>query len=58
MIIDTLGCALGGYTGEPSKIARDLASMVTSSRPATVLGGGRSPLSSVLTLSRALNILR
>ena len=25
MMIDTLGCALGGYAGEPSKIARDLA---------------------------------
>lgn len=42
MIIDTLGCALGGYAGEPSKIARDLASTVTSSRPATVLGSGRA----------------
>ena len=28
LIIDTLGCALGGYTSEPSKIARDLAATV------------------------------
>ena len=30
MIIDTLGCALGGYSSEPSKIVRDLAGTVTS----------------------------
>ena len=30
MIIDTIGCAIGGYTSEPSKIARDMASTVTS----------------------------
>jgi 2-methylcitrate dehydratase len=37
-IIDTLGCALGGYSSEPSRIARDLAATVTSSRPATIIG--------------------
>jgi 2-methylcitrate dehydratase len=43
MIIDTLGCAIGGYSSEPSKIARDLASTVTSTPPATIIGsGGRS----------------
>jgi 2-methylcitrate dehydratase PrpD len=25
MIVDTIGCAIGAYTSEPSKIARDLA---------------------------------
>ena len=40
MIIDTLGCAIGGYTSEPSKIARDLASTVTSTTPATIIGSG------------------
>ena len=40
MIIDTLGCALGGYASEPSKIARDLASTVTSTSPATIIGSG------------------
>ena len=40
MIIDTLGCAFGGYAGEPSKLARDLASTVSSTQPATVLGSG------------------
>ena len=30
-IIDTLGCAFGGYASEPAKLARDLAGSVTSS---------------------------
>ncbi len=36
-IIDTLGCALGGYDSEPGRIAREIAATVTSSQPATVL---------------------
>ena len=42
MIIDTLGCAFGGYAGQPSKLARDLASMLSSTQPATVLGSGQT----------------
>ena len=42
MIIDSLGCAFGGYSGEPCKMARDLAATVTSTQPATVLGSGLS----------------
>ena len=42
MIIDTLGCAFGGYGGQPSKLARDLASTLTSTQPATVLGSGQT----------------
>ncbi|HXH10688.1 MAG TPA: MmgE/PrpD family protein [Alphaproteobacteria bacterium] len=41
LLIDTLGCAIGGYTGEPSKIARTLAGCVTSQHAATVLGSGQ-----------------
>ena len=45
LIVDTVGCALGGYASEPATIARDLAATVTSARPATVLvsGGRTSP---------------
>jgi 2-methylcitrate dehydratase len=39
--IDTLGCAFGGYDSEPAKIARELAALVGSSKPATVLGSGQ-----------------
>ena len=37
-LIDTLGCALGGFSAEPSTIARRLASRITSSMPSRILG--------------------
>jgi 2-methylcitrate dehydratase len=37
-LIDTLGCALGAFTAEPSTIARRLASRITSSTPSRILG--------------------
>ncbi len=39
-ILDTLGCAFGGYTAGPSKIAIKLASEVSSKQGATVLISG------------------
>jgi 2-methylcitrate dehydratase len=41
MLIDTLGCAIGGYASEPSKMARALAATISSQQPATVLGSGQ-----------------
>ncbi len=41
MIVDTMGCAIGGYPSQPAAIARDLASTLTSSQPATILGSGQ-----------------
>src|SRR6266446_2777971 len=41
MLIDTLGCAIGGFTGDPSQVARSLAGVVSSQQPATVLGSGQ-----------------
>jgi len=41
MLIDTLGCAIGGYASEPSKMARQLAATISSQQPATVLGSGQ-----------------
>ena len=41
LIVDTLGCALGGYAGKPAKIAREIAATVTSMRPATVIVSGQ-----------------
>ena len=37
-LVDTLGCAMGGFVSEPAKIARGMASSVTSTTPARVLG--------------------
>ena len=40
-IIDTLGCALGGYSSEPARVAREMADMVSSAHPITVMGSGQ-----------------
>lgn len=37
-LVDTLGCAMGGYLSEPAKIARTLAGSVAGNPPARVLG--------------------
>jgi 2-methylcitrate dehydratase len=37
-LIDTLGCAMGGFHAEPSVIARNLAQSITSTTPARILG--------------------
>jgi len=37
-VVDTLGCAAGGYLSEPGKIARSMAASVSSTMPARVLG--------------------
>jgi len=39
-ILDTIGCAFGGYTAGPSRIAQKLASDVSSRQAATVLFSG------------------
>jgi 2-methylcitrate dehydratase len=39
-ILDTIGCAFGGYSAGPSKIALKLADDVSSRQPATVLFSG------------------
>ena len=56
MIIDTIGCALGGYTSEPSKIARDLAGTVTSSQPCTVIGSGQTSSPDLATFANGVMI--
>jgi len=40
LIVDSVGCALGGYASAPAKIAREMAATVMSSRPANVIGSG------------------
>jgi 2-methylcitrate dehydratase len=40
-VIDSLGCAMGGYLSEPSKIARRVAAMYSSTLPARLLGSGQ-----------------
>ena len=45
LIVDTIGCALGGYWSEPARIARDIAAGVRSSEPVTVIGKGSAAAS-------------
>ena len=56
MIIDTIGCALGGYSSEPSKIARDIAQTVTSSNPASIIGNGLTSSPALATFANGVMI--
>ena len=40
LVLDTLGCAIGGFKSEPAQIARRLAARAKSKPPARVLGSG------------------
>ena len=37
-LVDTFGCAMGGYLSEPAKIARRLASEISSTSPSRIIG--------------------
>ena len=37
-LVDTMGCAMGGFVSEPAKIARGMTSSITSTTPSRVLG--------------------
>ena len=56
LIVDTVGCALGGYASEPAGIARELAGMVTSSQPATVIGSGQRSSLDMATFANGVMI--
>ncbi len=56
LLIDTLGCAIGGYHSEPARVARDLADMVTSQTPATVLGSGQPTSLDLATFANGVMI--
>ena len=52
-ILDTIGCAYGGYSAGPSRIALKLAGDVSAKQPATVLcsGIGTSPSAAASRIS-------
>ena len=41
-LIDSIGCAIGGYPSEPARIARALAAEASSTPSARILGSGAS----------------
>ena len=45
VLVDTFACAMGGYLSEPAKIARQLASAVSSTVPSRIWAG---PLRTIL----------
>ena len=56
LLIDTVGCAIGGFSGEPSVVARALAENVSSCPPATVLGTGRETSPDLATFANGVMI--
>src|SRR6266851_7560322 len=56
MLIDTLGCAIGGYASAPSTMARALAATISSQQPATVLGTGRETSPELATFANGVMI--
>ena len=40
-VMDTLGCAVGGYPSEPATVARRLAETITTSMPSRIIGTGQ-----------------
>jgi len=55
-ILDTIGCAYGGYDAGPSKIAIKLAGDVTAKQPATVLISGTKTSADLATFANGVMI--
>src|SRR2546426_12228231 len=56
LLVDTLGCAIGGFASEPSAVARALAETVSSRQPATVLVSGRETSVDLATFANGVMI--
>src|SRR6185436_1760579 len=56
LIVDTVGCALGGYWSDPARIARDIAATVRSSEPVTVIGSGERTSVDLATFANGVAI--
>src|SRR5215212_3013505 len=56
LMVDTVGCALGGYWSEPARIARELASTVRSSEPVTLIGSGEKTSLDLATFANGVMI--
>src|SRR6476660_867000 len=56
LIVDTVGCALGGFWGEPARIVRDIAATVRSSEPVSVIGSGERTSVDLATFANGVAI--
>jgi 2-methylcitrate dehydratase len=55
-LMDTIGCAFGGYDSEPAKMARELAALVSSTQPATLLCSGETTSAELATFANDVMI--
>jgi 2-methylcitrate dehydratase len=56
LIVDTVGCGLGGYWSEPARIARDIAGTVRSSEGVSVIGSGERTSPDLATFANGVMI--
>lgn len=57
LLIDSLGCGIGGYASEPGKIARRIAGRVSPCEwPATILGSGQRSSPELATFANGVMI--
>jgi 2-methylcitrate dehydratase len=57
LLIDTLACAMGGYSSEPSRIARSLADrIIECDRPASIFGSNQKTTPELATFANGVMI--
>ena len=56
LVIDTIGCALGGYASHPAQIARDLAGSVHASESAAIIGSAQRSSPDLATFANGVMI--
>ncbi|MGZ5094159.1 MAG: MmgE/PrpD family protein [Burkholderiales bacterium] len=56
LIIDTVGCGLGGHGSAPARIARDMAGTVRSSEGVSLIGGGERTSPDLATFANGVMI--
>jgi len=56
VIIDSVGCALGGYNSAPEKIARQMASLTSHQKPATLMVSGLKTSPELATFANGVMI--
>lgn len=56
VIVDSVGCALGGYRSEPARIAREMAATVRSTEPVTIIGSGEQTSVDLATFANGVMI--
>ena len=56
MLVDTLACALGGYTSEPSKLAPGMVRTIHNTQSATILWSGERTSVDLATFANGIMI--